>query len=167
MAVNNFDYQLSWSDFSPQSITPGNANEFAQIHPDMTFSNFTMSRNRRGVVISGVDINIRLITDDCWVVSGHTAADLLKHEQGHYDIVALTARQFYNSLIGLSAANATALQQRMNTLLQTYHSNARTVDSRYDSLTNHGANVSVQQSWDRQIAAAKANPRGTINDLPS
>ncbi|MBK6381143.1 MAG: DUF922 domain-containing protein [Chitinophagaceae bacterium] len=94
--------------------------------------------------------------------------DLLKHEQGHYDILAISAREFYNTLIGLSAATADALQRRVNQLKERFAQQVTQVDARYDSesQTNHGINTAIQQTWDQKIAAAKANPRGRLTDLP-
>ncbi|MBL0057154.1 MAG: DUF922 domain-containing protein [Chitinophagaceae bacterium] len=166
MALNNFNYQLTWSDFRSVSIAPDFADEYAQIHPDLTFTNFQLTRNRRALNITSVDVTIRLIPEDCWAVSAHQNADLLKHEQGHYDILAISAREFYNRLMSLSAANSDALQVRVNALFQQFQQTANDVDDRYDTLTNHSINVSVQQTWDQRIAAVKANPRGTLRDLP-
>lgn len=166
MALINFNYQLTWSDFRSVSTAPDFADEYAQIHPDITFTNFQLTRRGRALVITGVDVTIRLIADDCWAVTAHQNADLLKHEQGHYDILAIGAREFYNRLMGLSAANADALQPRASALFQQFNQAANEVDDRYDTLTNHSINTSVQQSWDQSIARAKANPRGTLRDLP-
>jgi len=166
MALINFDYQLRWPDFRPVSIAPDFADEYAQIHPDMTFTNFQLTRRRRALVITSVDVTIRLIPEDCWAVTSHQNANLLRHEQGHYDIAAIAAREFYNRLMGLSAANADALQPRASALFQQFNQVANEVDDRYDTLTNHSINVDVQHTWDQSIARVKANPRGTLRDLP-
>lgn len=168
MPLNNFNRILSWSDFNQQLGQPGGANEYAQIHPDIAPSNFVLARVRNAVTITDVTIDLSLIADDCWVVASHMTNDLLKHEQGHYDILAISAREFFNALVGLSAATTDALQRRVTQLQQRFAQQATQVDARYDSesQTNHGINASIQQTWDQRIATAKANSRGRLADLP-
>lgn len=166
MALINFDYQLRWTDFRSVSIAPDFADEYAQIHPDVTFTNFQLTRNRRALSITGVDVTIRLIPEDCWAVTSHQNADLLKHEQGHYDIAAISAREFHNRLLRISGADSDAIQSRVNTLFQQFQQTTDQADDRYDTLTNHSINVDVQHTWDLSIARVKANPRGTLRDLP-
>ncbi|MBK8786679.1 MAG: DUF922 domain-containing protein [Chitinophagaceae bacterium] len=168
MPLNNFDRILTWQDFNQQLGQPGGANEYAQIHPDIAPSNFVLARVRNALTITDVTIDLSLIADDCWVVTSRMTNDLLKHEQGHYDILAISAREFYNTLIGLSAATADALQRRVNQLKERFAQQVTQVDARYDSesQTNHGINTAIQQTWDQKIAAAKANPRGRLTDLP-
>lgn len=166
MPLNNFNRILSWQDFNPQQGQPGGANEYAQIHPDTTFTNLRMRRNGRSVTIASLDITIRLIASDCWVVVTRKTDELLKHEQGHYDIMAIAARVLYNRLLTLRENSVSDLQNYMNDIRENFRTNVRDVDSRYDTQTNHGINTSVQQTWDRQIATLKVNPNGTLADLP-
>ena len=168
MPLNNFDRTLSWSDFNQQLGQPGGANEYAQIHPEIAPSNFVLARVRNAITVTDVTIDLGLVTDDCWVVTSRMTNDLLKHEQGHYDILAISAREFYNAVVGLSAATTNALQRRVTRLQQRFAQQATRVDARYDSenQTNHGINTSVQQTWDQRIAAVKTNPRGVLADLP-
>jgi hypothetical protein len=166
MPLNNFNRILTWSDFNQQLGQPGGANEYAQIHPDTTFTNLRMGRNGRSVTIASLDVTIRLIPSDCWVVVSRKTDELLKHEQGHYDIMAIAARALYNRLLTLSENSTRDLHNYMNDIRENFRTNVRNADSRYDTQTNHGINTTVQQSWDRAIATVKANPNGVLTDLP-
>ena len=168
MPLNNFNKTLSWSDFNQQPGQPGGANEFAQIHPDMAPSNFVLARVKNAITVTDVTIDLSLIADDCWVVASRMNNDLLKHEQGHYDILAISARELYNALVGLSATTTDALQRKATKLQEKFAQQATQVDARYDSenQTNHGINATIQQTWDQRIAAAKASPGGKLADLP-
>ena len=166
MALTNFTYSISWSDFTQLSARPHGENEDAQIHPDISFSNFQLARNGRAATISGVDVNISLVSNDCWVVRAQMTNDLLTHEQGHYDIVALSAREFYNTLMGLSAASVHALQTKVTRLHTKFQSSATAVDSRYDTQTNHSRNTQKQQQWNKAITVEKQKLSGGIDNLP-
>lgn len=162
----SFTYSISWSDFNPQSSRPQGVTEDAQIHPEMSFSNFQLARNRNSVSITDVDVNISLVSNDCWVVSSQMTNDLLIHEQGHYDIIAISAREFYNALIGLSAASTHALQTKVTQLQARFQKKATTVDARYDTQTDHSRNTQPQQQWNKAIAAEKQKSNGSISNLP-
>ena len=120
MALSKFTYSLSWSDFTSLSARPHGENEDAQIHPDISFSNFQLARKGRAATISGVDVNISLVSNDCWVVRAQMTHDLLTHEQGHYDIIALTAREFYNSLLNFTAKSTRALETSITEAYERY-----------------------------------------------
>ena len=166
MPLNNFTYSISWSDFTQLPSRPSSNEEDAQIHPDIAFSNFKLARKGNAVTLTDVDVNISLVSADCWVVSSQMSSDLLKHEQGHYDIIALTAREFYNKLIGLSASSVHALQTTITDLQKKFQQKSRTIDNRYDTQTAHSQNATAQQTWNSQIATEKLNQKGSIDNLP-
>jgi Bacterial protein of unknown function (DUF922) len=162
----SFSYPVSWSDFIQKSSRPAGETEDAQIHPEMGFSNFQLKAVGRGVGIKDVDININLVTNDCWVVTSQMTNGLLQHEQGHYDIIAISAREFYNVLLGLSAASTHALQTKVTELRTRFQQKATTVDKRYDTQTDHSRKTQQQQQWDKAIAAEKQKSNGSISNLP-
>lgn len=166
MALSKFNYILSWSDFIHLSSRPHGEIEDALIHPEMSFSNFKLARKGRSATISAVDVNISIVTNDCWVVRTQMTNDLLTHEQGHYDIIALTAREFYNSLIGLSAESVNALETKMTQLQTRLQTKATVVDSRYDTQTNHSRDTQKQQQWNRAITVEKQKMDGNVDNLP-
>lgn len=111
MPLHGFNHIISWSDFIGRSSRPTGVDEDAQIRPEMSFSNFKLARKGKAVSITDVDIDISLIRSECWVIVRRQSEYLLKHEQGHYDILVLSAREFYNSLKGLSAGSTHELQK--------------------------------------------------------
>ena len=54
-ALNNYSYSISWSDFTQQSSRPTTEDEDAQIHPEISFANFKLGKDR-GVTIDEVDV---------------------------------------------------------------------------------------------------------------
>jgi hypothetical protein len=162
----SFNYSVSWSDFSQKSSRPQGENEDAQIHPDMSFSNFQLKAVGRGVGIKEVDIDITLVSNDCWVVSAQMTNDLLKHEQGHYDILAISAREMYKKLLALSGTDTDDLQKKVDALKEKMEKLAQKVDKRYDTQTGHSRKAQEQQQWNKAIAAEKQKPSGSLNNLP-
>ena len=166
MAVNNFTYSVAWSDFNQVPSKPNGVTEDAQIHPEMSFSNFKLARKGKSVTITDVDVNIALVAADCWVVAKQMSNELLKHEQGHYDILAISAREFYKSLIGQSASSVHDLQKNVTKMQAALATKTATVDARYDTKTKNSQDKKEQQNWDKQIAAEMLKADGSIDNLP-
>lgn len=165
MPLENFNYLLSWADFQKKSIIPEGKDEFAQIHPELIFSNFVLVRKKAGVSISEVDVKISIVSDDCWVVSSKMNPELLIHEQRHYDIIALSARDFYNTVKSMVAKSVKDFQSKVTKLQETSQKDVREIDQRYDEDTDHSKDKKEQEVWNRKIIAVKNNPKGTLNDL--
>ena len=166
MSLNNFDTLITWTEFTTVFSRPSGVNEDAQIKVDSAVAYRT---RRRGNSISIVDATVEIVTvtAESWVVSDKKTDWLLKHEQGHYDITALGTRALYNELLTLTADSPRALEVKKTALKQKYQDKINTCNTQYDTQTNHGLNNAVQDTWNQQIATAKANPAGTIGDLPS
>src|SRR4051794_21539259 len=111
MPLNNFTYSVTWMDFTAQPSRPTGAQEDAYIKVRYNYT-YQTGRNGNAITISSADVNITVVVSDSWVVSNQMTNDLLSHEQGHYDITALGARELYNALLQLSAPSGNVLQTR-------------------------------------------------------
>ena len=165
MPLNNFYNSISWSDFTPQSSRSHGTNEDAFTKARYHHS-YNYERNGNAVAVTDAIVDISMVTEQSWVVSGATTNELLQHEQGHYDITALGAREFYNTLINLTARSVRELQTKVATAHTRYQGKINSTNIRYDNQTNHGSNTQVQWQWDQQIANEKQNPDGSIDNLP-
>lgn len=166
MPIRGFDYAILWSDFINRQSRPTGVNEDAQIHPEMSYRNVKVGRKGKSVIITDLDVNIDLVKADCWVVENQKSDYLLKHEQGHYDILAISAREFYNAMKNLSASSTHELQKLVTKLQEDTQKNVARVDARYDTQTKHSLDKANQESWDKKIRAEKQKPDGSIANLP-
>ena len=166
MPLHNFNNLISWSDFITRGSRPANISEDAQIHPEIKPGKIKLASKGKAVTIAEVDISIGLVKSDCWVVDRKKTDYLLNHEQKHYDILAISAREFYNSLMKMSAASAHELQTMVTNLQEDVQKRVAKVDARYDEQTKNSRDKTVQDSWDKKIAAEKQKPNGSIDNLP-
>ena len=167
MSLTGFSYTLSWSGFTTVSARPQGVKEDAQIHPEIRPGKFTLGRKGRSVTITDMEMEVTIVSADCWVLSSFVNnSDLLNHEQGHFDIMAINARELYNKLVGLSAASVSALQTLATQTQEKFQRRVTTVDERYDSQTNHSIDKAQQKTWDQKIAAEKQKPNGSLDNLP-
>jgi len=97
--------------------------------------------------------------------------DLLKHEQCHYDIVALIARDLFIDIMQLKAntyPNGPAALADLRPILTKYGGKVEKINVIYDSLqqTNHGYNPPSQAKWNAMIQRAFTEPRNPLESAP-
>jgi hypothetical protein len=97
--------------------------------------------------------------------------DLLKHEQCHYDIVALIARDLFIDIMQLKAntyPNGPAALADLRPILTKYGGKVEKINVIYDSLqqTNHGNNPPSQAKWNAMIQRAFTEPRNPLESAP-
>jgi hypothetical protein len=146
--------RLQWSNFTASSALP--AGEDAHINPRFDVPNRPIRRvGTQFMLAETFQITVTPVAR-VKPVAAHTA-DLLAHEQGHYDIGLLAGRVLARDLQTLGASSpaalATALQQSFN-----QHTVTRLgpIQQRYDSDTQHGTNPQQQQRWNSLIRNALA-----------
>jgi len=93
-------------------------------------------------------------------------AELLKHEQGHYDITALGARELYAGLFKLKAKDVKSLGDDVKELSRRIQRKINTINNRYDNQTDHSKIKAEQEKWNRAIASEKQKPNGSLDSLP-
>jgi len=88
--------------------------------------------------------------------------DLLHHEQGHYDLVALFCRDMFIELMALkqqSSPTAPAVVAAAQAIFQRFDAWIAAVHTPYDNQTDHGNIAQQQQRWDGLIRSAFTTPR--------
>lgn len=87
-----------------------------------------------------------------WFRTPKTAsADLLRHEQMHFDITEVYARILRQKLVVFQGrANCSKLQPAFNNLTKPVYTEWSREQNRYDQETNHGLNLVRQAYWEKQ-----------------
>jgi hypothetical protein len=166
MALSGFNHSVNWNEFRNVNQRPAGTPEDAFIRTNFT-SNFSLYQTGdEDCVVTSATVGIRIDRGRTWVVRGRTSADLLRHEQGHYNITALGAREYYTLLLELTAAHCSNINSQAQTLRQQIQTHIDETDIRYDNLTANGTNQSVQRTWDTRIRSTMQRPDGTLYDLP-
>nr|WP_143547854.1 DUF922 domain-containing protein [Rhodopirellula sp. SM50] len=93
-----------------------------------------------------------------------TPDQILKHEQGHYDIVALLARDLFIDLMQLKGntyKNQAELNKDVRPILAKYNGVEKKLMDKYDLPTesDHGESATGQDKWNRMIKEAFTTPR--------
>ena len=151
--------RLSWSLFRPVDSIPGSS-EDARIAAEMSFP--------RPIRIEKIEDIYRLPPFAIRVApepeqtmvrrSIRPSRELLRHEQGHFDLVVLAARALARDLDRLIAASANELSRRVEELVAEHTERAERLSERYDRETDHSHDAKAQAQWSEMIAAALDSP---------
>jgi hypothetical protein len=164
---------LTWADYgTPLKLAapaPGKTAKAAFTRTDYSLSyGYAHDARSGGIALRDVIIKINFIRAHSWVASWvferpkQFQNNLLTHEQGHYDIVALMARDLFNDLLALNSVTFTdkaTLDQKVTALNEECNSYLSTIGSRYETETNYGERLEEQRRWSGFIHTAFTEAR--------
>jgi hypothetical protein len=134
---------LTWADFK------GRANTGDPLHA-LTTANIAAQIGCQDYVFSA-NVQATFTPSESWVKAPHTAsAALLHHEQVHFDLTEVHARQLRQKLKTLKF-DCEHLQPAFNNVMKVAIANWQREQQRYDVDTNHGLNLVKQKTWDEQV----------------
>jgi len=94
-------------------------------------------------------------------------ADLLSHEQLHYDIGVIAAQELIKDLAALSAPSMAELGKAFNAAVDLhFKTRSKAVNVQYDDETKHGADAKKQKIWKDAMTACLNGTSTTIMGLP-
>lgn len=77
--------------------------------------------------------------------------DILRHEQTHFDICEMLARECTQKLLPYQGCRSSQ-REKVNTIFERYSRNLTRLQSTYDRDTRHSMNEIVQKIWERNIS---------------
>ena len=104
-------------------------------------------------VENGFAFNVHALFDTkkSWSHKPHQSADLLKHEQGHFDIAEIYTRKFRQKIHDLKMKNKT-LEQDLKVAHLAVMLECDNEQAAYDDETHWGLANPAQKKWDDKIA---------------
>ena len=101
--------------------------------------------------LENYQVRLTVVRDNSWVVRGRTQDALLAHEQGHFDITGLAARDLVRALAALRVSTTDELQREVSRLYEAYDTWANELSEQYDEETDHSRNTTAQANWASRI----------------
>ena len=146
---------LTWGDFTELASRPPGETEDAQIHTETAGPDeATVERVGNGMRVRDLTLALTVISTDTWVVGSQRTDRLLNHEQGHFDITGLVARDMARQILRARAQSLNELQRQVRRLIARYNNLADRLTNQYDRQTDHGRNQASQRKWNDQIQQA-------------
>ena len=165
VTMTGFEYEVSWGDFSRVAERPNQVDEDAQVRA-RTRVNYDSEGGGGNWRVTEARGNVAVNQADSWVVQGRETDALLRHEQGHFDITALGAREEENLVGAITGNSQNNIEAQRVQIRQQVQARVNNANVRYDTRTDHSQNAAAQQRWLRSIRAAKDSDAGTVDDLP-
>lgn len=138
---------LAWEDFLG---TPSNESTY---HAS-TNSGLSYSYSLKAV---GDEIHFKFVVESffypelSWVKLEGINADLLGHEQLHFDITELHARKLRKVLTAFTPRMNNEVKRELESVYQKIERSRRQMQQQYDKETRHGTLQEVQERWERKI----------------
>jgi len=144
--------QISWNQFQEVGSRPAGEKEDAQIDTQTAQSDRVgVAREQGRFRLGDFEVKLKVIRSNSWVVTSQKSDTLLAHEQGHFDITGLVARDLVKALGALRVDTTDELQRKVSRLYEAYQSWGQGFSDQYDEETDHGRKVKPQSDWESRI----------------
>ncbi len=176
-ALFGVDYRVRWPDYQSVATPPAGvpANMMMETRTDTSVLGLdVVPRGSASAPAFAIPDTLAVkvsITRDSWRLTSLSAAPgrkqvwLIKHEQGHYDIDALLARDFYQrvrSLMDLTFANASDAWGQLRDHRAATIGRADALNHDYDTDTQNSQNGDEQWTWWCAIERARQLHRSPL-----
>lgn len=176
---------LTWNDFLAPVAKGTEPENVAATAASLSWAyEYEIERTRNSCTYRLTDIRADAIfhPDDSWVRPDHRTADVLEHEQGHFDITQVYKLMFEataRGLVGTEGVCEGRSEKRISSFVRSeiarfvkplYEQIWRdhtTVQDTYDAQTHHGLDAPAQARWLARIAAALRDGGISVPSLAS
>lgn len=167
--------KLTWADFKGPQPASNPENMWAEAHPGFSPSGASTKSVGNGATQTWqlndtITVAVTFDSAQSWVLSSVAAMSqqekdrLLNHEQGHYNLAALLARDMFLEFMQLKAARLSSsgvVAQEVQAIQRRYDQIAQPLQDLYDSKTqtDHGKDTAKQKLWDGHMNTAFTQAR--------
>ena len=135
--------KLNWEDFQGQ----GSKSEYKAETHWRIYYDFQISLIQKKPFLSDYNVRTEFSRNKSWVKQGGGSQQLLRHEQGHFDLAEIYARKFRARLDSLSFRTPN-YQNEIDSLFHLTLTHCDQVQNSYDLETEHGLVLQNQIKWE-------------------
>ena len=176
MALLGWPKTIFWKDFRPpvstvpSSYYGSHTDCHIEIDIDYSWGGTKPVKPGGDYQLKDVKVVVKINSLGSWVLAGvptaSNQAKVLKHEQGHFNIAGITARDVERALKNLRNSDSGDLTTDATSTADAIIASGQTEEDTYDDDpanggTDHGNDATQQAAWGSKIAAAKS-----LSDLP-
>ncbi|WP_458627330.1 DUF922 domain-containing protein [Winogradskyella sp. PC D3.3] len=138
--------KLTWEDFKGTPDLESDA--VALTASGITFG-YAVKTSGKQIVDFTATVEAHFYPNKSWYVKSKGNPYILRHEQLHFDITELYARQFRAQITKLIVNQN--VKEQMKRLQATINEAVNETQQRYDAQTNHSMNREMQKEWEITI----------------
>ena len=154
--VEGWPRDITWDEFREVSSNPTGGSEDAYISARFEYP-WSWENEGRHYRVNQATVRMQVDERESWVVRSRQSAPLLSHEQGHYDLTGLMARDLASALARVTASSESGLRAEVERIASHYRRHSARLNAQYDRETVHGSNQREQDRWKQRISDAMAN----------
>jgi len=136
---------LEWKDFKSR---PDSKSKFSAL----TSSTFGISAKAAGNNAVNVRVTSKFIPERSWVKKGKTKDELLRHEQLHFDLCEVYARELRKQMQNKKDWNPKKFNKDFKKMSKRVLKDYMKEQERYDKETNHSLKKDKQKTWEDETA---------------
>lgn len=139
--------KLTWADFKANPNLSSDA--VALTASGITFG-YSVKTSGRQIIGFSTSVEAHFYPNKSWYLKEKGNDNILRHEQLHFDITELYARQFREQIMRLEVNQN--VKEQMTRLHATINEALNETQKRYDKQSNHSINIEMQKQWENFIA---------------
>jgi hypothetical protein len=135
---------LQWPDFkaAPNNSSPYFA--YTAWKTNVKFGGVQFEGEK--AIINGFEMTVEFDAKNSWVKKGKETEELLRHEQGHFDIGLLYMQEVLQS-IATASFTKSGYKDEFEKLIKDIHHKYVVMGDKYDKDTNHSIQKDEQAKW--------------------
>ena len=135
---------LKWTDFkgTPNNTSPYFA--YTAWKTNVKFNGVQFQGER--AVINGFEMTVEFDAKASWVKKGKETEELLRHEQGHFDVGVLYMQEVFQT-IGTANFTKAGYKDEFEKIIKDIHDKYVAMGDKYDKETNHSIQKEEQVKW--------------------
>ena len=141
------DSALTWNDF--QGNPNPQADEAALTASGITFSFSVQESSQRGYVSFETEVFAHFYPKKSWYIKERVTDHILRHEQLHFDLTELYARQFRYQISKLQISPN--IKKQLRAIHESVNLELSKRQAAYDGETDHSRNLENQIKWELMI----------------
>jgi hypothetical protein len=165
MAISGWPSNVRWNQFRTLQSRP--TGETTDAHIEGEYANppgkqFQPKQGKDGWRLENVNFVMKLTPSKTWYVRGKETKEMLKHEQGHWDILGLLVRELQTDIESIRTKAPADLAGSVQTVQARIDKKSKLIGGktgRYDRETDHHRNRTRQATWDKLIASCISSGR--------
>lgn len=156
MPIRGWPRRIAWREFTEVNSPPAGEDGQAYTYTPFSYRHGRSRQDRTGWRLEGVEVRVSVGKSQSWVVKGKQHRDLLKHEQGHFDITGLVGgRELFNKLTELRTKHQRDLMEQRDKIYSKISRKVNGLHLKYDNETKDSADQTIvpakQKKWDELI----------------
>lgn len=139
---------LQWDDFTglPDSTSPFYSQTFWNVN--YKYSGFTFKPDT--LILTNFSVELQLNPEKSWVKKKYETPELLRHEQGHFDVGRLLQLEFLQD-VNFTIFHIYDYEQKLKILFSDLLNKYIAMNSQYDEETDHSNNKQKQAEWNQRL----------------